>query len=189
MLAVRVRVLVVLVLAGLKTGVMETGRPDAARCTPLARFTAFTTSTVWVTLPPGAMATIPRVKERPKLGAAMVNEMVVVLLKDPELPLTISSYVPGLALLLAVRVSRLDVLVLGVASTAVTPAGIPDTKSSTWLLKPFDAAMPIVVLALPPMGRARELCEEVRVNCGFAIVTRKVVLLAALPEVPVIMRT
>jgi hypothetical protein len=78
-----------------------------------------------------------------------VREIVVVLVKLPDTPVTVTGTVPVVAVLLAVNV---NVLLLGVLlglNDAVTPLGRPDADKLTLLLKPF-CGVTVIVLAPPP---------------------------------------
>jgi hypothetical protein len=84
-----------------------------------------------------------------------VREIVVVLIKLPETPVTVTGIVPVVAVLLAVNVNvlLLGVLLLAVLlglNEAVTPLGRPDADKLTLLLKPFCGVTVIVLAPLPP---------------------------------------
>ena len=55
----------------------------------------------------------------------------------PEVPVTVRATVPVAAVLVAVRVSVLEVVVGFVLNEAVTPLGRPKTDKLTLPLKPF----------------------------------------------------
>jgi hypothetical protein len=80
---------------------------------------------------------LPAEDERLKLGAGMVNAMVVVPVRAPEVPVTVTVWVPGTAVLPGVSVTVLLLLVLAGLNVAVTPLGSPDAARFTLLLKPF----------------------------------------------------
>jgi hypothetical protein len=61
--------------------------------------------------------------------------MVVELVAIPEVPVILTGYVPGTAVLLIVNVTEV-VLESTEAKAAVTPAGIPDAAKLTLLARP-----------------------------------------------------
>ena len=78
------------------------------------------------------------------------------------------------------------VLVLGELKVAVTPAGRPDVASATLPLNPYTPVTLIVLLALaPPTSRVRLDAEDERVKLGTGMVSKMLMELVALPEVPV----
>jgi hypothetical protein len=78
--------------------------------------------------------------------------MVVELLRVPEVPVTMTEYVPGVAVLPEVSTSELALLVVAVAglNAAVTPVGSPLTVKLTLPPKPFCPLTLRVLLPLPP---------------------------------------
>ena len=94
LVAVKVRVLVMLVLAGLNEAVTPLGSPDAAKTTvPENPFASLTLIVLAALAPPTAMLTLPFEAERlkPTEGAAVtVRPMVVVLVSDPDVPFTVT---------------------------------------------------------------------------------------------------
>ena len=87
----------------------------------------------------------------------MVREIVVVLVRLPEVPVIVTVTVPVAAVLLAVRVRVLVVVVVLGLNEAVTPAGRPEADKFTLLLKPFSGLMVIVLVPLVP-------CEIVKLT-------------------------
>jgi hypothetical protein len=77
----------------------------------------------------------------------MERERVVVALKAPAVPVTVSVYCPTAAELLAVRVSVLVPVVGLGANDAVTPLGRPDTVRLTLPVNPYCGftLIPVVV--------------------------------------------
>jgi hypothetical protein len=87
---------------------------------------------------------------REKLGVApTVRAIVVLWLKLPETPVTVTVEDPATALLAAVNVSVLLPVALAGLKAAVTPPGNPETVRFTALLNPFCAAMAMVLVPLP----------------------------------------
>jgi len=74
-----------------------------------------------------------------KDGAAIVSENVVVAVSDPDVPVTVTGYVPSTAALVADRVSVVEEVVGLVLNAAVTPLGSPLTERVTLPLNPFAA--------------------------------------------------
>ena len=76
--------------------------------------------------------------DKVKLGAETVTAVVVLAVKLPEVPVIVRVEVPGLAELLAVRVSMLEPVVGLGLKDAVTPLGRPVTAKCTLPLNPLD---------------------------------------------------
>jgi hypothetical protein len=73
-----------------------------------------------------------------KLGAGFtVTATVVVAVRLPDVPVTVTAVVPVLAVVLAMNVSTLLPVVGFVPNAAVTPLGNPDADSVTPPLNPF----------------------------------------------------
>jgi hypothetical protein len=79
-----------------------------------------------------------------------VREIVVVFVKLPDLPVTVTEAVPVAAVPLAVRVSVLVLDVLLGLNDAVTPLGRPDADKLTLLAKPFCGLTVMVLAPLAP---------------------------------------
>jgi hypothetical protein len=80
-------------------------------------------------------------------GTCTVSWIVVVWVKVPEMPVTVTVAGPVAAVALAVKVSVL-LLVAGLGlNFAVTPLGSPEAESVTLALKPFNG---VTVIALVP---------------------------------------
>jgi len=76
--------------------------------------------------------------------------IVVVCVRLPELPVSVTVNVPWLALSLAVNVNvPLDVAGLGL-NAALTPLGRPEAESVTWPVKPPDGVMVMVLVPVEP---------------------------------------
>jgi hypothetical protein len=134
---VSVKVLLVLVLMGLKAAVIPLGSPDSARFTlPLKPFWPATLIVLTPTVPPTKRVRPLAEEERLNPCARMVSRMLVVLLALPDVPVTVTLYVPGAAVLLMVKVSEV-VLELTAANAAATPAGTPDAVRVTLLARPI----------------------------------------------------
>ncbi|MHB1796133.1 MAG: hypothetical protein ACYCPO_14310 [Acidobacteriaceae bacterium] len=66
-----------------------------------------------------------------------VSIMAVVLLRVPDVPVTIMVWDPGTAVVLTAKVSELWEVVVAGLNVAVTPLGTADAAKATLLLKPF----------------------------------------------------
>jgi len=140
LLAVKVTVLLVVVLPGLKEAVTPLGRPEADKLTlPVKPFTGFTVM-VLLPLPPCVTETLVGEADSEKFGTAAaltVSVTVVVCVKLPEVPVIVTVAVPVVAVLLAVRVRLLVPVVLAGLKLAVTPDGSPEADKLTLPVKPF----------------------------------------------------
>jgi len=136
-LEVKVTVLVVLVLVGLNVAVMPAGNPDTARSTVLAKPFAPITVIVLLAMVLAASVRLVADAERLKLDAVTFTLIVVLPELIPELPLTFTLYCPCAAVELALRISKLEVLVVAGLKAAVTPVGRSEADRLTLPLKPF----------------------------------------------------
>lgn len=75
--------------------------------------------------------------ERVKLGTATVTLMTVLTVSEPEVPVTVAVYCPGVAVLLAVSVSVLLPLVGFGEKDAETPLGRPVAARFTLPVNPY----------------------------------------------------
>ena len=86
-----------------------------------------------------------------KPGAWTVIARVVVLVMLPEVPVRMRLYCPGVAVLLAVRLSALVPVVGFVAKEAVTPLGRADvTARLTLPMNPYCGVSKTVVVTAAP---------------------------------------
>jgi hypothetical protein len=153
LLALNVNVLVLAVLPGLNDAVTPLGKPDADKLTlPVNPFCGLTVI-VLVPLPPCTIVTLPGDAESAKFGtgtAFTVRETVVVLLKLPDTPVTVSVAVPVVAVPLALSVNVLVLAVLPGLNAAVTPLGKPEADKLTLPVNPFCGVTVTVLVPLPP---------------------------------------
>jgi hypothetical protein len=153
LLAVRVNVLVLVVLPGLKEAVTPLGRPEADKLTlPVKPFWG-ATEIVLVPLAPWVIETLPGDADSVKFATGVgftVSETVVVLVKLVEAPVMVTVAVPAVAVLLAVRVNVLVPVVLLGLKEAVTPVGRPEADKLTLPVKPFWGTTEIVLVPLAP---------------------------------------
>src|SRR6266478_4990309 len=126
-LAVKVSVLVFVVLLGLNDAVTPLGRPDADKFTlPLKPFCGVTVIAL-VLVVPCAIVKLLGEAEGPKFGGGFtVRETVALLVKLPDVPVTVTVTVPVVAVLLAVKVSVLLLAVLLGLNDAAPPLGRPN---------------------------------------------------------------
>jgi hypothetical protein len=161
LLAVRVRVLVVgapevVTGFGLNDEVTPLGRPEADRLTlPLKPFSEVRLIAL-LPLAPWAKLKLFGEAESAKPGAALtVRETEVLLVKLPDVPVTVTVAGPVVALLLAVRVRVLVVVPPEVVTgfglnDAVTPLGRLEAERLTLPLKPFCGVTVIVLVPESP---------------------------------------
>ena len=138
LLALSVSTLLPVVGLVANTAVTPPGSPEAASVT--LRVNPYWPLTVMVGFPDAPWATVREVGEALKVnvgGGVTVSESVVVAVKVPEVPLTVTVAVPVVAELLAVSLSTLLPVVGLVPNDAVTPLGKPDAASVTLPVTPF----------------------------------------------------
>jgi hypothetical protein len=183
LVAEKVRVLGVSALA-----VEFLGSPEIARLTLLSlKPTGFTTLIVLVAGVPARRLNVLEDVKRLKLGVGMLRTTVAELFVLPEVPVTVTVWLPGADDALGVNVSVLVELGEIGLNSAVTPAGIPVAVSATLLLNPFWLTMPIVVVVFaPPTSIARVDADEEMLKSGLGMVNVTEVVLVSEPEVPVI---
>ena len=123
-LAVSVNVLVVEVAPGLKEAVIPVGAFGTDRFTlPLNPFCGWT-EMVLVTLVPATIVKVAGDAASVKLGGVVIVTLTeAVLVRVPDVPVTITLIVPVAALLVALKVKVLVPVVLAGLKTAVTPEG------------------------------------------------------------------
>lgn len=118
-----------------------------------------------------------------------VSANLAVAVKVPEVPVRVTFDVPGVAELLAVKVSTLDPVVGFVPNTALTPVGSPDIANVTFPVKPPVSMTAMVSVVLAPWVRDTDEAEVARVKPGVCVVltVREMLALAVSePDVPVI---
>src|SRR5260370_17138237 len=93
-----------------------------------------------------------------------VREIVVLFVKLPDTPVTVTVTVPVVAVLLAVKVSVLLLAVLLGLNVAVTPLGRPAADKLTLLLKPFNGVTVTVLTPAAPSTLVTLLPEEQQVQ-------------------------
>jgi hypothetical protein len=113
------------------------------------------TVTVDVTMPPGLIEAevTPAASEYAggdAITAVTVRLIVVLGVKLPDVPVTVTDTGPGVAELLADSVRTLVLVVVAGLNEAVTPAGRPEAARVTLPVKPFVGFTVIVLLTFAP---------------------------------------
>lgn len=115
-----------------------------------------------------------------------MRERVVVLVRLPEVPVTVTVTVPVVAVLLAERVKALVLVVLAGLNEAVTPLERPEADKLTLPLKLLRGLTVIVLEPLDPCVMVKPLGEAESVKFGGGLTVRdSVVELDRLPDEPV----
>jgi hypothetical protein len=119
--------------------------------------------------------------------AVIVTAMVVVEVREPEVPVIVTVEVPTGAVILAESVSTLVVAVGLVANEAVTPVGRPDAERVTDPANGLTSATVMVTVQLPPCGMVQVVSEGLIVKLPDEETTVRgmVVVAVVVPEVPV----
>ena len=159
-LAVNVKVLVPAVLLGLNDAVTPLGRPDVDKLTlPLKPFCGVTVMVLVPVVPCASVKLFGEAETAKLAGGFTVRETVVVLVKLPDVPATVTVTVPVAAVLLADSVNVLVPAVLLGLNEAVTPLGRPDADKLTLLLKPLCGVTVMVLAPFVPWTTLRLLGE------------------------------
>ena len=153
LLAVSVSTLEVAEEVGLKAAVTPLGNPDTVNATlpvnPPMSVTAIVSEPLVPCLTVSEDADGASVKPVVTL-AITVSTMVVLAVRLPEVPLTVTVEVPTVAVLLAANVTMLEPVVGLVPKVAVTPLGRPLAASVTLPVNPPASFTEIVSVALLP---------------------------------------
>jgi hypothetical protein len=149
--ALIVTVLACVELAGLNVAVTPVGRPLAEKLTVPLKVPRGVTVMALAPLPPAVMPMLAGDAAIAKpLAALTVTLIVAVLRKLPDVPAIVIVEVPSAAELVAVSVRALAPAALVAPNDALTPAGKPDALSVTVPLKPFCAALVMLLVILLP---------------------------------------
>ena len=191
--AVRLRTLLAPVVEdGLKLAVTPLGKPLALRATLLVKPPVLVIVIVLVPLAPRLIVRLEGFGEREKSGVAgwfTVRLIVVVRVRLPPVPVTVTVADPSVAVVEAARVSTLLVPVVEVGlKLAVTPVGNPLALNATLLVKPPVRVIVIVLVPLAPrlIVRLEGLGEREKSGvAGWFTVRLIVVVRVRLPSVPV----
>ena len=98
-----------------------------------------------------------------------VRAIAALLVKPPEVPVTVTVEVPIAAVPVAVRVRRLAVVAGFVPKTALTPFGRPAATKFTVLLNPFRAFIVMMVEPTEPWRKDRLVGDADRVKLGCCV--------------------
>ena len=98
-----------------------------------------------------------------------VKVIVAVLVKLPEVPVTVTAEVPIAAVPVAERVKRLAVVAGFVAKLALTPLGRPVAVKPTLPLNPFKGLIVMVVEPDAPWMKVRLVGDADTVKLGCAV--------------------
>ena len=110
---------------------------------------------------------------------------MVVFVKLPDAPVTVTVTVPVAAVLLADSVNVLVLAVLLGLNDAVTPLGRPDADKLTLPLKPFSGVTVMVLAPLAPCVIVKLFGDAERTKFGGGVTVRETdVLCDKLPETP-----
>jgi hypothetical protein len=177
-LAVKVSVLLAVAGLGTKVAITPLGNPEADRVTlPLKPFDGV----IMMALVPVVPCTTVRLlglAERANVGDALtVSVIVVVSVRLPDVPVTITVAAPVFAVALAVKVNTLvDVAGFGLKA-AVTPLGKPDAEKVTLEENPFAGVIVIVLVAVVPctIGTLLGLADRENVGSGATVKVMAVV--------------
>ena len=152
--AVKVRVLVPVVEAGLKAVVTPAGNPLAVKATAPVNPPDGVTVRTLEPVAPCATETLAGLAANVKLGvctAVTVKLRVAVCVRVPLTPVTVTVAAPRVAVLEAVKVRVLALVVVEAGlKLAVTPAGNPLAVSATAPVNPLSRVTVIALVAVPP---------------------------------------
>jgi hypothetical protein len=170
-------------LAVPKSAVTPAGSPVAVKVTAELKPLTAPIVTIPAELPPRGTASEPGVNASVKLGASTVTLTVVVTLRVPEVPVTVTGNVPAAAVALAAMVNR---LALPAPHVAVTPAGSVPTENCTLPVKPLTAPTAIVEVPVPGREMVTVAADGVSVKDGMTTVAVTTVEAVREPETPLI---
>ena len=121
-----------------------------------------------------------------KLAAgATVNVMLVLAVRFPAVPVTVTVAAPNAAPALAAKFNTLAVAVLVGLNEAVTPLGSPDTLRLTVLLNPLSGVTVMLAPPPPPGLILSDVGAGLRANDGMGVTCRVSPTLAvSVPETP-----
>jgi hypothetical protein len=184
--AENVRVLWLVVLAGLNPAVTPLGKPETESATVPAKPFSPLIAIVLAPFAPGAMVRLDGVTKRPNRGgAAIVSAIETLPVRLPEVPVIRTVAAPGAAELEALRVTEVPVVTVDDPKVAVTPAGRPLTDRFTEPVKPPCPLTEMLLPPLPPGLRLMLVGDAPSVKPGTPVTARAiVVLLVIAPATP-----
>jgi len=127
----------VLVTAGLNAATTPAGHPDAVSETLLLDPLLPVTWMVLEALDPSASVSGLDDALTVNVGCETASTMVVLLVRPVALPVTVSVYVPGTAVVAGLSVSVVLEVLLAALNEGVTPLGTPEIEKATLPVKPF----------------------------------------------------
>lgn len=167
LLADSVIVLALVVRLGLNVAVTPLGTPKAARLTALLKPFSGLTVIMLVPLAPRATPRVLGAAESVKSPAGFTVRLNVVLpLRLPDVPVTVTVKVPIDAAPVAERVKRLVDAVGFVPKLALTPLGRPVAVKFTVVLNPFKGLIVRVVEPPAPWRKVKAAGDAERVKLG-----------------------
>ena len=190
LLAVSFKVLEAVVGFGLNKALTPLGKPEADKVTMPVKPFCGVTPIVLVPLVPCTILKLFGDAERLKFGPAFtVTEIAVVLVKPPDVPVTVAENVPVVAVLVAVSVMVLEALAGLGLNDALTPLGRPEANKATPPVKPFCGVTPIMPVLLAPCVILRLLGDAESEKFPTTVTASVIVVdLVRLPEIPVTVR-
>ena len=175
-LAVKVNVLLAVAGLGTKVAITPVGNPEADKVTlPLKPLDGVIVIAL-VPLVPCTTVKLLGLAESAKVGDALtVSATVVVSVRLPDVPVTVTLAVPVFAVALDVKVNTvLDDAGLRL-NAAVTPLGKPDAEKVTLPVKPFAGVMEIVLVLVVPCTTATLLGLADKENVGADVTVKAMV--------------
>lgn len=167
LLAVKVNVLVPVVLPGLKDAVTPVGRPEADKVTALLKPFCGVMVRVLAPLEPCRMVKLLGAAEIVKFPCGFTaRETLAVLVRLPEVPVTVMVKVPTVAVPLADKVKTLEAVAGFVPKLALMPLGMPEADKFTLPLNPFTGLTVMVVEPAAPWRIATLEGDAERVKLG-----------------------
>lgn len=189
--AVKVRVLVPVVEAGLNAAVTPAGNPLVVSATAPVNPPDGVTVTTLEPVAPCATETLAGLAASEKLGvwtAVTVKLRVAVCVRVPLTPVTVTVAAPRVAVLEAVKVKVLALVVVEAGlKLAVTPAGNPLAVSATAPVNPLSRVTVIALVAVPPWATVALVAAREKSGVAVPVTVRAIVALCVkVPLVPTI---
>lgn len=171
-LAVKVRVLLVVTGLGVKVAITPVGNPEADKVTLPVKPLDGVIEIALVPFVPCTTVKLLGLADKAKVGDALtVSAIVVVPVRLPDVPVTVTVADPVFAVALAVKVNTLvDEAGFGLKA-AVTPLGKPEAEKVTLPVKPFAGVTVTVLMLVVPctMGTALGLADKANVGAGATV--------------------
>jgi hypothetical protein len=188
--AVKVRVLVPVVEAGLKAAVTPAGNPLVLSAAEPVNPPEGVTVRTLEPVPTCATETLAGLADKVKLGvwtAVTVKLMLAVCVSVPLTPVTVTVAAPRVAVLEAVKVRVLALVVEAGLKLAVTPAGKPLAVSATAPANPLSRVIVTALVAVPPWATLALVADSEKSGVAVPVTVRVIVALCVkVPLVPTI---